>query len=375
MPVVYILIKRFMPRLSQSIIQELTVSVNNVPIQQIKEFNLLFNILNDGMKKDDDIHSDKIDTLQYSYIDSNNVANTKCDFTDNTSPAVKDPLVYKYFIDKFIGFINDVKYLDCRNKNVKISIRLAPKWITYRGIAISGASLTDTYGANYKYRIRNVYANLDILSPDDRVSKEDKITYQDFKYMAGVNGADKNTFTTIKHTGNINYILSTFTDANRETDSGLQLAKCNANESVYGVLIKDSLTTFTELNAGELTKNMASSDYIKILEYENLLNNSLWFKRNGLNIKNCQYRLNGQDITPLMNVMDIFNLAKEFFGDMKRVQSIHSFQNEFFCMPMKVGELADDMVSEIEWITNSDNKLANGGTPIMFVCFDKSHQF
>lgn len=368
-------LKRFLPRLSQSIIQELTVSVNNVPIQQIKEFNLLFNILNDGMKQYDDIHSDKTDTLLYSYIDDNNVASTRCDFTDNISPAVKEPIVYKYFIDKFIGFINDVKYLDCRNKNVKISIRLAPKWITHRGIAISNASLTDTYSANYKYRIRNVYAHIDILSPDERVPKEDKIVYQDFKYMAGVNGSNKNTYTTIKHTGNINYILSTFTDANRESDTGLQLAKCNADTATFGTLLLEALSTFSEINSGGLTKNMASSDYIKILEYENLLNNSLYFKRNGLNIKNCQYRINGQDITPLMNMMDIFNLAKEFFGDMKRVQSVHSFQNEFFCMPMKVGELADDMVSEIEWITNADNKNANGGTPIMFVCFDKVYQF
>ena len=368
-------LKRFMPRLSQSIIQELTVSVNNVPIQQIKEFNLLFNILNDGKKKDDDIHSDKIDTLQYSYINSENVANTKSDFTDNSSPAVKEPLVYKYFIDKFIGFINDVKYLDCRNKNVKISIKLAPKWITYRGVAISGASLTDTYDTNYKYRIRNVYANIDILTPDERVPIEDKITYQDFKYMVGVNGSDKNTYTTIKHTGNINYILSTFTDKNRDSDTGLQLAKCNTDETTYGLLIRDALTTFSQINSGELTKNMASADYIKILEYENLLNNSIYFKRNGLNIKYCQYRLNGQDITPLMNIMDIFNVAKEFFGDMRRVQSVNSFQNEFFCFPIKVGELADDMVSEIEWITNSDNKTANGGTPIMFICFDKAYQF
>ena len=86
-------LKRFMPRLSQSIIQELTVSVNNVPIQSIKEFNLLFNILNDGMKENDDIHSNKIDTLKYSYIENDNTVVTQSDFTDSSFSAVRDPIV------------------------------------------------------------------------------------------------------------------------------------------------------------------------------------------------------------------------------------------------------------------------------------------
>ena len=393
-------LKRFMPRLSQSIIQELNVSVNNNPIQQIKDFNLLFNILNDGKHEDDEIHSERTNTMTYSYIDDDNLVQVNHDLVSTTLLADykgTEPLVYKYFINKFLGFINDVKFLDCRDKNIKISIRLAPKWITYRGfdnpdaqfkakLDANGDVVLDAegneimepwqevrntlFGDNHKYRLRNVHANINIVSPDEDVPFEKNIRFEDFKNIKGVKGSDKNTYLSIKHKGNINYILSTFTDENRETDAELQLYGCNAN---FGKLLPES-ATIDDLNDGLYSALMMSPEFVKVLRMENVLNNSIYFKRNGLNIKSCQYRLNGQDITPIMNMMEIYNLAREFFGGMKRVHSTVSFQNEFFCMPISVGKIEDGMLSEIEWIVNADSKSANGGEPIMFVCYDKTYK-
>lgn len=345
-------LKRFMPRLSQSVIQELSVFIDNKPVQQIKEFNFLFNILNDGFNKYDEIDGDKHDNFNYYEItDDNRVAKIR-DFDGDKLHT------YNYFIDKYLGFLNNVKILDCRKKTVKIVIKLAPKWITYRGVS-NGEIVETTFDTDYKYRIRNVFANIDIISPDEYVQTENEIVFEDFTYMKGMLENDKNTFLILKHKGSINYMLSTFMDADRETDTGLQITGGNEDTITFGS--KDYYI---------------STDYVKSKTSEYTLNNSLFFKRNGLNIKNCQYKLNGQDITPLMSITEIFNLAKDFFNNkMERVKSITSFQNEFFCMPFRIGQVPDDMISEIEWTVNADNKNPNGGTGIMFISYDKSYKF
>jgi len=343
--------KRFMPRLSQSIIQELDIHIDNRPVQRIKEYNYLFNILNDGLNEYDDIDGNKTDTIMYSTIDNTNNATSINDL------YFGDENKYHYFIDKYIGFLNDVKILDCRNKTVKVVIKLAPKWITFKGIDFDSGTVVETYN-DYKYRIRNVFANIDVISPDEFVAKETDIVFEDYKYVEGLKETNKNTVLSLKHKGNINYILSSFKDYDAETDTGLQFIGANEDETKFGTL--------------DLT---ASQEERKIKYNTNLLNNSLYFKRNGLNIKNCQYKLNGQDITPLMSITEIYNLAKKFFGGMKRVKTIDSFQNDFFCFPIDLGQVPDDMISEIEFAVKADNNNPNGGTGIMFLSYDKSYKF
>lgn len=344
-------LKRFVPRLSQSIIQELTVFVDNRVVQEIKEFNYLFNILHDGMNEFDEIDGDKHDSFNYYEISKENRVQKVRDIDGSVLHT------YKYFIDKFLGFLNDVKVLDCRNKNIKIRIKLAPKWITYRGIEGGDLVETQLHFDDYKYRIKNVSANIDIISPDEYVAVEKDVSFEDFRYVKGLLETDKNTQLSLQHKGNINYILSTFMDADRETDSGLQFTGANEDEQKFGT--KDYFVS-------------VDSNKTKTSEY--MLNNSLYFKRNGLNIKNCIYRLNGQDITPLMSMTEMYNVAKKFFGGMKRVKSITSFQNDFFCFPINIGKVPDDMISEIEFSVISSKNNPNGGTGIMYISYDKSYK-
>jgi len=345
-------LKRFMPRLSQSIIQELDVYIDNKPVQRIKEYNYLYNILNDGLNEYDDIDSDKFDTLQFNQIDTDNKVISSIDIQYGEQNK------YNYFIDKYIGFLNDVKILDCRNKNVKIVIKLAPKWITYRGISFDGGTVDETETYNHTYRVSNVFANIDIISPDEYVAKETDIVFEDYKYVEGLKETDKNTSISLKHKGKINYILSTFKDYNAETDTGLQFAGANDDTDKFGDII---------INQTQEVKKISNNSY--------LLNNSLYFKRNGLNVKNCRYRLNGQDITPLLSVTEIYNVAKKFFGGMNRVKNITSFQNDFFCFPIDIGQVSDDMINEIEFSVISAKNNPNGGTGIMFISYDKSYKF
>ena len=448
-------LKRFMPRLSQSCIEEINIFKENVLLQQIKDFNLLYNILHDGLKDVDEIDSDKINTLQYSKLDDNNVCQKYNDFYNSSN--IKSPQAYEYVVKDFLGFLQDVKYLDCRNMNIKVSFKLAPKYITYRGLNYNSASKaaiqTDCKNTeNYHYKLSNVFANIDCITPDENVPIENsKIEFKDYKTIRGKNDNNKNVSLYLKHKGAINWVLSTFVDYNRETDTGLQLYGVNSEIATFGNIIvvednspyniavanslsftktvttafadttevtktyatptvfdashynnvvsdlsstidkfnviitnakneieevfthlKDNNVTASGLYENKINENNLTPEVIKNLNTENLLNNSLWFKRNGLNILDAKYTLNGQDITPNMSMKEIYLNAKEFFQGMDRVKSLVSFQNEFFCFPMMLNIKDKNMISELQWDVTADRNSPNGGKPIMFVCYDKS---
>lgn len=369
-------INRFLPRLSQSIIEELCIEINDYTIQ-IKDYNLLYNILNDGMKDKDDVYSNKLDTINHSFIDNNNISqsfNDLVNYNASQRGMLPNQQKYKYVISDWIGFLKDVKYLDCRNKKVKISIKLAPKYICYKGLLTQPSTPTILNDSkSFHYRLSNVFADIEIISADEGVKIENDVIYEDFEVVKGNLGSNKNTVLMKKHKGNIKYLLGTFTDSNKEGDLELQLAHCNSDTSVFNdkMVYDISVNNASTSKTFEINQDNISPEYIQMLSHENNLNNSIYFKRNGLNVKNSRFSINGQELSPYMGVDEIYFNAKQFMP-MKRVKSLVSFQNEFFCHPMVVNQTDESSMNLIEWEVSADNKAPNGGTPYMFICYEKS---
>lgn len=368
-------LKRFMPRLSQSIIQEFSISQNGNIIQTIKDFNLLYNIINDATKEKDDICGNKPDTLLYSFVDENNIAKTRTDFVDNNDANVLTPLKYTYFIDNFLGLLSErnQQLINTKGKNIKIHIKLAPREATYRGIKLlSGGNAVEVFSTDYHYRLSNVFANIDVYT--DNTPTKNEITFQDYITIKGEKQANKNVFLQYKHKGNLKYIMGTFTDPNRDTDTGLQLQNCNTDTGQFGSIMNNIYPTLDNPSAGVPAYRNTSGDLLSTTKYTNILNNSVYFKRTGCNIKSSQYVLNGQNLTPIMNMNQIYNVAKDFFANkMDRVKSIASFEREFFVFPIMIGQTDEDFINEIEWVVNADNYPTNaGGTPFLFLCYDKT---
>jgi thiamine kinase-like enzyme len=122
-----------------------------------------------------------------------------------------------------------------------------------------------------------------------------------------------------------------------------------------------------------MTSKTASSKIAKNLSTENNLDNSLYFKRAGSNIKSSQFFMNGQAITPAMDIPQIYNVAKEFFNnDMSRVKSLASFENEFFIFPMMINQTQEEYSSEIEWICSAGSRKDFNAYPILILCTDKT---
>lgn len=368
-------LKRFMPRLSSSIIDSIIITntTTGEELQHIKDYNVIYNILNDAQKEVDDIDGDRPDTLNYSYIDDFNNPKKICDFNNGASAIVISPLKYRFFINSFLGFIgeNNRNIIDCTNTNIKISINLAPKFITYRGLKnVSSPNLSETYPTDYHYRLSNVFANVDIYPNDTPVNNQ--ITFKHYHTIKGTKNDTKNTSLSYKHKGKLNYLIGTFV-VYGENDTGLQLAKCNLDTFKFGTTFKTTYTDVDDLGYNIMTTYNASSRTIKSLTTEINLDNSLYFKRAGSNIKSSQYFMNGQAMTPIMDMPQIYNVAKEFFNNqMTRVKSLSSFEHEFFVFPMLINQQDPEYISNIEWICSAGKRENFDSYPVLFLCYDKT---
>lgn len=611
-------LKRFMPRLTSSIIDTMTLTKDAEEFQTIKDYNVIFNIINDATNEIDNIDSNRPDTLNYCLIDDNNNAKILCDFNNSKIPEVKPPLKYRCFITSFLGFLGEhsSSILDCSKHEYKIAITLAPKYITYRGIentnvkasfnggAGSGASaevvldtivsrievvngnldytttptitltgntygsgataeailddsprgidanfyiitsvgsgynptltvaidfnggggtgatgygvvaqngaidhividssgsgytslptatfnraghgagtdatlsgifrkpiqkiivtnsgtnysktgnqvqvvisggdgnatgtaiienvidsvniidggsgyvdipyvafsggdpsihakavatvvngvvdsviITDSglgykdliqissnqYETDYHYKLTNVFANIDVLP--DNTPASSQITFKHYKTIRGTKNNTKNVSLQHNHKGKLNYLMTTFVVLG-ENDMGLQLQSCNSDVKRFGEYFKENYGDIFTYEETPMTSKTASSKTAKSLSTENNLDNSLYFKRAGSNVKTSQLFMNGMAITPAMDIPQIYNVAKEFFNNsMNRVKSLASFENEFFVFPMMINQEQEDYSSEIEWICSAGERQDFNAYPILILCADKT---
>lgn len=367
-------LKRFMPRLAASIIDTITIYKDHEEIQTIRDYNVIANILNDATKETDDIDSNRPDTLNVSYIDANNAPKMICDFNNGTTPTIINPLKYRFFINNFLGFIgeNNRGIIDCSKNIIKISITLAPKYITYRGLKnlTAGILTLETYPPDYHYHLSNVFANIDVYPDNTPVNNQ--LTFKHYHTIRGTKNNTKNTSLLYTHKGKLNYLIGTFV-VYGENDTGLQLSRCNEDTTTFGNIFLTSYNNVTDLGNNVVTTATVTSERIKKTGVENHLDTSLYFKRAGSNIKSSQYFLNGQAMTPSMDIPQIYNVAKDFFNNqMTRVKSLASFENEFFVFPMIINQKDPDYISNIEWICTADNRANFDAYPVIFLCYDKN---
>lgn len=370
-------LKRFMPRLSGSIIDRLIMYRNGEPIQDIKHYNIVYNILVDAITDKNKQEGDRVDTLNTSTIGTDLVPLRFCDFV-NGEPY--GPLSHRYFIDTFIGLIGEgtSSILDCTKDTYQLSIILAPREITYRGLKINNEAFDSAGKEDWDYFISSVEGNIEVV---DEATPAPDIIFPHYTVIKGPVEERKNVSMLYQHKGPIDYILGSFIVAGRY-DTGLQLAHCNANEEIFGKPFKEIYANLEAYTATPITENNITPEKILELTTENTLNNSIYFKREGLGLLKAQYTINGQQTTPEMDPMQLYSHAKSFFGDrMLRPKSITSFLSEFYVFPLRVDEFKEEAVSIIEMKTTHDEsnekpnaEYVNGGKvfPILVVVNKKA---
>jgi hypothetical protein len=371
--------RRFLPRLSSSIISDLVIKINDQEIQNTKEYGMLFAILNDIRKEYDDLDSTAADTVQEHFFNTAGIIGNISRIQAVTRPSGNTDKYYpgskkSYFIDKWVGFLNEGnRYFDARDKDIKIIIKLAPANILYRGINSLDVTATD-YTPNVvkeyppDYVVTDIKASVDVL--DEMPVMPGDFIYNDYSYTQGgfLNNSKIST-TSFETNKSVNWVLGTFSNPNRTVDQELILQHCHKNDTQYGALVKNTVT-LADINAKTPNSTLYSYEVAKNQKDSYLLNSSMYYMRSGDGISTCQYRLNNYDLTPPLDVISCYTETKKAFAsDYKRVSNIYSFESEFFCNAIAIDDKSEEF-KKIDWdIVIDPSKTQVGGYPMLFCCF------
>jgi hypothetical protein len=365
-------LKRFLPPNSSAIIDNLEIYKDGQLIQNIPDYALLHKMYED-VEDDYNNNSDcsKNDTVFSNYIDVDTNQKKSYDFfnTDTINS-------YQFCIKKWLGFLNPKnRYIDCRNAEIKIVIRLSPKTITYRGLKVNTATrdLTKDY-SNWDYYLTNCFLNVKIVK-NDNLKLDNEIFFDDYSHFKGnIMNNHKNTIIKGITNKNIKYIISTFTDKDRLTDTGLQLQHLNQDTAKFDLkMIWEVPTTATSVASirDVLNKNtpvhvdLYNAYIARTLQKPNLLNNSIYFKRNATGIKTNLFRVNGTDITPPLSPLECFNNLKSTLNTQFKISpNLSSYINDFYISVVEYN--SNDEYSNVEWEIIGDS-LTTGGTGHIFL--------
>jgi hypothetical protein len=372
-------IRRFFPRLSSGIIDELIVKIDNQVVQHIKEYNTLQAILNDIQKEHDDIDSTTNDTVQNLFLSTTGFVANNSKIQSVVRPAT---VVSKYFdankktffISKWLGFLGEGnRFFDATDKDIQITIKLAPGNILYRGVNSDGLFFTQTdasgnpYEFSPSYELYNIFACIDVL---DEIPQVSDYVYKDYIYHQGMYlPTSKKYSTRFSVEKPVEWVLGTFKHPDYKSDQELQLMHCHTNTAKFGPLLKSTLS-IDDINTQVPHTLTYSYDISKLQKDPYILNNSVYFSHQGDAIKYCRYRWNGADLTPQLDVISCYNETKKCFNsDFKKVSSIFNFESDFFVNAIRVDDTSSTYKT-IEWevdidILKSNNK---GGYPMLFAC-------
>ena len=362
-------IKRFFPRLTQNMISTLSIEIEGRQIQKIDEYGYLYNILHDVSRPDEDMNSTHFDTISKHNVATDTGIMVKYSKlqadTNATSPD-------EFYIDKWLGFLNQGnRYMDCSKKNVKVQIKLAPVSVLYTGINTSGTAAPTLYERNYT--LTNVYGTIDILDtmPEPAISNK----FVDYMTIVGYQKTNnKNTQVSFQCDKPISWMLRTFTSPTRTTENGLIMSHCNPNNTTYGELMGDTEVNSIAAFRTRPIQYYYSYELARQYKFPYLLNNSIYFQRTGKGILSCVFNVNGYNITPKLSLLACYKETKKVFeSEYKRVISLASFENDFFCNCVNFDDKTND-VKIIKWDVDIDPaKFQEGGQPIVFVCTESSY--
>jgi hypothetical protein len=296
-----------MPKYSASIIDTLDIIINGQSIQHFPEYNWWYCAIQD-FKKD---YNNSIKELNinadpsvFTVMDETG-AITKYNTYTTTGNADVNQYKKSFVINDFIGFLGECQpsILDTNLLGTfEIHIKLAPANI-----------LTMTAGGTRDYTIKNLYAFIDKIDfKDERYYSVQesimsnggalKIPFKNYRVHKGaaLTNTKQSTTRFTESTNSLDKIYLSFIDGDRATAGELQLGDATkiftaaAGGDVAGIntyLNNELVNGFTPASDFNFTNLLAKGE-------TNLMNNSKWFKRNGLGLKggSVQFELNSQDM-------------------------------------------------------------------------------
>lgn len=322
------------PKYIASLISQIEIYCNGVSVQNITNYNQIYKIMRD-FSSDYDVYERKNfnnsdPSVDYAMTDAGVI--TKYNTYTTTGVAAVNQFKRDYVIDDFIGFFdkeNLTEGNDFFNTNLvgslEIHITFAPNSVLWRGNGATAPTytITDLYGWVDAIEFKD---DTYIRALESKLSSGSHII--PFKNYRWYQGADTvaTKETTIRITENtqcLDKLLFTYLDSTRTTTNTLQLgnqAQIAGNSADAGAL----LIAQNHINEdGWIPQKCFNYDYLKSVKHPNLLNTSIFFRRNGVGLGYnagrtattlIQYEIDSQDLHNPMSITSVYEETLKTFG-------------------------------------------------------------
>lgn len=349
-----------MPKWTSSLIDTMDIYVNGQNIQHIPYYNWWYNTLKDFKKgyreamKELNVNADP---SVISTID-NTGAITTYNTYKSTGQADQDKFKGSYTINDYIGFLGECSpsIIDTNLfGTIEIHIKLAPATILFRE---GGATASD-------YTIKNLYGFIDKLDfKDERYYAVQetimnsntplKIPYKNYRIHTGSELATGKESTTrfTESTNSLDKIHLSFLDGNRNTQGALSLG--DTTKEIVDAAVASYADVNTYLNgsfkAGFIAPSQYNYENLLVAGHTDLLNNSKYFKRNGLGIGTVQFEINSQDLPSFpLNITNQYQETMKAFelndSDDKNInpsmKSIQIWERDFYLCTLSTSHIND----------------------------------
>jgi hypothetical protein len=300
------------PKYMQSLIQTFEVWVNNKNVTQINEFGRVYSLLQDFKRNRDRKLGNNADPSMYTFVNEDgslsstsqkvpDVGTTAFNVSANSSAG-------DYVIDEFLGFTNGSPSILDTNilGQIEIVLKLHNGNNVLWGAKGDGSALDA--GDNLDFILSNIIMFIDKIDFRDEKyysavksivesSQGLKIAFKNYMYYQGdaTTNNKNNTIKITESTQCLDKIIYTYYD--------------NTDAAVEG---KKALQLTTD---GPVSANIANHN-------ANLLNSSLYYRRNGVGLGTVQFEVNSQNVTDPLTITQQWQETLKAF-EMNEYDSLH----------------------------------------------------
>lgn len=283
--------KAHFPRLSSSLIEQLSIYVNGTMIENIPYYNVLYNTLYDLSCGNDQTSKRFLEN-----IDPSVSYNALLEVQNNTSNATLSDTAKPMMVNNWLGFLGSAStpVISTSDTNtIELEIRFAPATVLWQGGATPAVS-----GANYTIsKLRFTISKIVFNDPTYYQLKASKLLSDGLvvgykSYITHKNSAvDKDTSLNVSanvNASSLDQVIATMLTTDYNVIGGLLLTGSPDNDN--GEMFPNAVATITT-GAEEV-----------------LFNQSKYFQRDGSGIVGSQFEINNTAITPYaLPIEEVYN--------------------------------------------------------------------
>lgn len=383
------------PRDMASLIQDIEIYIGGKPVQVIQNYNLIYKMLmnyrSNPYAKTKRINCNQDPSYGLSLSDAG-VYTYFPTYKHNTTNASINHFDNYYCIDTFIGILGESMpsiWDTSLCGAIDVNIRLAPSTVLWCSSSIAGGDVV-----NYTLSEVTAYVQkIDFKEPMYQNTMASQlraggiaVSFKNYQLYTGQlhdgTAAKSNTLRITENTASLDKIYFSFQDQTAtggkqplvlgsQTDgAGGNLLPALTVDNATLATVKSSIETYVNTN---LVANPRISNFnftygnLLNLEYPDLLNDSVYFRYNGLGIGKSgtvQFFLNSQEITSPMNLSEQFESTLQAFNIHDKethiinpsIRSLEDYEKLFYVSAISLDHIGDKSTAYSTLVSGVDTQ-------------------